>query len=136
METTLNEVAAQVHAQKDERYRPVDMVLPEVMPPVTRKRALSAAKRIFLHFGGVRHGSAMMYKPSRLSWWVPKKGRTCWASTKPTRGHHKGWGRMIHDVSHAIFRDRHPRFRPHDNGHAQLEREIAAYVVEKGWLNE
>jgi hypothetical protein len=57
-----------------------------------------------------------------------------WISTKPTTGHHKGWGRLIHDVSHIVFARRHPSFRPHDGGHAALEREVAEYVVAKGWL--
>ena len=60
--------------------------------------------------------------------------RKCWLSPRPTTGHHRGWGRLIHDVSHWIFERRHPGFRPHAGGHARLEREIAAYVVGCGWL--
>ena len=63
-----------------------------------------------------------------------RKARRCWISTKPTRGHWKGWGRLIHDVSHTVFRYRHPSFRPHDGGHAKLELEMAQYVVAQGWL--
>lgn len=41
---------------------------------------------------------------------------------------------MIHDVSHRIFRYRHPAFKPHAGGHSTLEREIAEYVAKSGWL--
>jgi hypothetical protein len=57
------------------------------------------------------------------------RGRTCWASTTPTRSHFKGWGRIVHDASHYVFEQRHPSARPHDGGHAQLETQMAHYVM-------
>jgi hypothetical protein len=40
---------------------------------------------------------------------------------------------MIHDASHYVFEKRHPHARPHDGGHATLERQMAKYVEAKGW---
>jgi hypothetical protein len=40
---------------------------------------------------------------------------------------------MIHDASHYVFERRHPSARPHDGGHAALEREMVEYVARKGW---
>lgn len=55
-------------------------------------------------------------------------GRTCWAATRPTCGHRKGWGRLIHDVSHMIHEYRHPKERPHGHLHSAIEREVQTFV--------
>lgn len=117
--------------QDDVRYLPVSMALPEILPSITRYEAERAAKRIFKHFGSVAQGGPLQTRPAKMRYGV----RVCWLSPKPTSGHHKGWGRLIHDVSHDIFRARHPNFRPHDGGHATLEAEIAQFVASSGWLD-
>lgn len=116
--------------QNDPRYERVRAALPESLPPITRVEADRAARRLFRHFGAVALGGPLMRYPAKFNGRV----RRCWISTKPTEGHLKGWGRLVHDVSHSIFRRRHPNFRPHAGGHATLEAEIAAYVVKQGWL--
>lgn len=116
----------------DERYDPISSVLPASTPPITRAEAQRAAIKIYKHFGKAELRSANFDQP------IVYKGtaRRCWASTKPAPGKdpNKGWPRLIHDISHRIFRRRHPGFRPHAGGHATLEREIAEYVVAQGWL--
>jgi hypothetical protein len=44
---------------------------------------------------------------------------------------------MVHDLSHMIFRARHPisRLRPHGREHARLEGDMAKYAIDKGWLD-
>lgn len=116
--------------QHDPRYERVRAALPESLPPITRVEAERAARRLFRHFGAVALGGPLMRYPAKFNGRV----RRCWISTKPTEGHLKGWGRLVHDVSHSIFRRRHPNFRPHAGGHATLEAEIAAFVVKQGWL--
>lgn len=115
---------------EDPRYNLVRFYLPTTLPPISRQEAESAAKRLFQAFGGTALGSPGMIYPARLRYRV----RRCWISTKPTTGHHKGWGRLIHDVSHDIHRARHPNARTHDNGHHVLERELAIYVAARNWL--
>lgn len=116
-------------AHDDPRYKGVALALPEVMPPITRYEAERASRLLVKRFGKRRDGSPAMLYDVR-----PPKVRRCWISHVPTRDHFKGWGRLIHDVSHDIFERRHPNARPHDGGHATLERELAQAVVEFGWL--
>lgn len=120
--------------QDDPRYDPVAAQLPETLPALTRVAAGIYARSLLRKFGKVEDGAVgHMTHPVT---WNRTRGRTCWASTKPTQrsNHFKGWGRLIHDISHLVFRARHPSFRPHDGGHARLEREVAAYVAGTGWL--
>jgi len=114
-----------------ERYQIIDDTLPHTLPAITREEATRANQLLCRHFGKKRLGPVTMQND------VPTgRTRVCWLSPKPTDGsnHFKGWGRLIHDVSHRIFRRRHPSFRPHDGGHSTLEREIAEYVIAHGWL--
>lgn len=130
----------------DPRYAPIEEILPAVMPAITRKEILKYYKKLIRHFGKISLAPVnrqiqfqQLYIPKRKQSLTAKNrgtARKCWASSKPTSGHHKGWGRMIHDASHKVFRYRHPSFRPHDGGHATLEREMAEYVMKKGWLTK
>lgn len=115
--------------ENDPRYAPVAAALPAVLPPITRAEATRANRKLTRHFGRRALGS-----PNQLWNVAPIRTRRCWVSPRPTTGHLRGWGRLIHDVAHIVFRHRHPSFRPHAGGHAQLEREVAEYVVAKGWL--
>lgn len=118
----------------DPRYVSVALALPWTLPAVTRAEGARAAQLLIKHFGKIVDGSAHMRRPARL-WWT--KGRRVWISTKPTEAgnHDKGWGRLIHDISHSIHDQRSPKLRPHHSSHSRLEVEIAAYVVAKGWLD-
>jgi hypothetical protein len=117
--------------ENDPRYVPVENALPPVLPPCSRVEAAKATRRIVRHFGGTQHGGPDMLQPVR---W--QRVRVCWLSSVETKGtnHHKGWGRLIHDLSHIIFDRRHPTFRSHHGTHALLEREIAEWVVAQGFL--
>jgi len=105
-------------------------------PPVTRAAILPHYLRLVRIFGALSDipvgvAEARGARPIRSN---RTRARTCWASTKPTTGHGKGWGRMIHDASHYVFEKRHPSARPHDGGHSRLEREMADYVATVGWI--
>lgn len=120
----------------DARYIPVAQALPAQLPALDRKTGLRYATALVKHFGRMGLGSPNQQGPAALWQWQWHGGRRVWVSPRPTSGHHKGWGRLIHDVSHLVFAKRHPSFGPHDGGHATLEAEMAAYVVAKGWLAE
>lgn len=115
--------------ENDPRYAPITQILPAQLPPLSRIEADRAQHRLIAHFGRKELGSVNQLYDAPL-WRV----RACWVTRKPTGGHFKGWGRLVHDVAHYIFRRRHPSFAPHAGGHAALEIEIAQYVVAKGWL--
>lgn len=123
----------------DPRYQPVEAALPDPLPAISRAEAARAVAKIFARFGGLEHGSPDMKRPARNRYGAGRREgvRTCWISPKPTRAsdHLKGWGRLIHDVSHDLFAQRCPRLPPHHNSHARLEAEIAAYAVAQGWLS-
>lgn len=123
--------------ENDPRYVPVGQALPATLPPLTRAASFVYAERLVKKFGKLGLGSPNQVGPARLAdWGIFDTGRRCWASTRPTsaQNHHKGWGRLIHDVSHIVFAKRHPTMKPHAGGHAAVEREIAEYVALKGWL--
>lgn len=124
--------------ENDPRYVPVGQALPDTLPPLDRATAAKRARQLVRHFGRLGLGSPNQTRPASLNDWGISNwsGRRVWISTKPTKrdDHHKGWGRLIHDVSHIVFAARHPSFRPHDGGHAAVEREMAEYVVRKGWI--
>lgn len=116
----------------ESRYDVIAQVWSTVtVPPLTRTEAERAARRIYRHFGPVRLGGPHMTRAVRFNGRV----RRCWITRKTNAGLSKGWQRLVHDVSHRIFAQRHPHFRPHAGGHARLEHEIASYVIAKGWLS-
>jgi hypothetical protein len=100
------------------------------VPPVTRIEAERAARRLYSHFGAVRLGGPHMTRAARFNGRV----RRCWITSTTNAGLRKGWQRLVHDVSHRIFAQRHPSFRPHAGGHPRLEYEIASHVIGEGWL--
>lgn len=108
-------------------------------PAVTRVAILPYYKRLIARFGRLIdmpvnvQESRMALGRGDYTRNNRARARTCWASTRATTGHDKGWGRMIHDASHEVFEIRHPSARPHDGGHATLEREMAEYVARKLW---
>jgi len=108
------------------RYDPVSQALAGDLPAITNYEAARAVKKIYKKFGRTESGSYLN---------VPTKIRKCWLSPKSTQGHIKGWGRLVHDVSHRIFRVLNPHRNPHHPAHAFLERDIAIYVAESGWLS-
>ncbi len=120
----------------DPRYAPVEGALPTTLPPLTMANALPAYLRIVRRFGATKDipVGVLEARAGRPITSNRKRARRVWASTKPTTGHYRGWGRLIHDASHYIFERRHPNARPHDGGHATLEREIAQWVVERGLI--
>jgi len=129
-------------ADGDPRYSVVNHVHSMGYPAITRNEAGRAAHYLIKHFGKMSDASAIrldpMWKMDFLRRWTDghKSGaRRCWVSTKPTTGFDKGWGRLIHDVAHMVFRYRHPGNRPHGDGEAQIEEAIAVFVhSDVDWL--
>lgn len=105
-----------------ELYARVSAELPDLLPAITRVEAERAGRKLWRRFGGVTLRNL--------------RARRCWVSPRPTTSTaDKGWARLIHDVSHDVFGARHPKRRPHDPLHAQLEADVARYVAASGWLD-
>jgi hypothetical protein len=112
----------------DPRYADINNV---TFPPCSRNEADRAAQMILSRLGRVGSGSENQILAAKRD----RPPRRCWISPKPTTGHFKGWGRLIHDISHAIHRARHPKLRPHDPTHVLVEREVLLLCIEKGFLD-
>jgi hypothetical protein len=112
--------------ENDLRYTPVAASMPDVLPPLSRKEAHRIAVRVYMRFGSLRDYPTATVRRIRRPIWSPRR---CWISKVHTRGHEMGLGRLVHDVSHHIFRVRHPGLRPHHGMHAVLEAEIASFVA-------
>lgn len=92
------------------------------LPAITREEAGRAAKKLMRHFA------------HRKSSWL----RRCWISTKPTTGHHRGWARLTHDISHRAYRLEYRAAAPkdgHSRTHAAIELAVVRHVVASGWLD-
>jgi len=141
IEVTFPDEPPVTRAQKNAaRYRRVDDALPRVLPPLTAHEAERAARAIYRKFAkpdGRKKpfGARTYYRRDWCGRTTTAKHRRCWLSTKPTAGNDRGWGRLIHDCSHDIFRLTYPNRNPHDPLHAPFEIDIARYVVERGWLD-
>lgn len=124
-------------AHADPRYTGVALMLPQVLPPITKVAALKAYRRLVRAFGGTADipVGVLEARGGRAIRDFRTAARTCWASSTPTSSHLKGWGRLIHDASHYVFERRHPSARPHDGGHAQLECQMAHYVAKHGLID-
>ena len=99
----------------DPRYTGVVLMLPDLMlPPITRVAAVNVYNRLVRAFGGTEHIPVGVLenrggRPITSNYGSRSRGRTCWASSTPTRSHFKGWGRIVHDASHYVFEEcRHP----------------------------
>ena len=61
--------------------------------------------------------------------------RKCWLSLNgDTNTLHKGWRRLVHDVSHYVHDFRFPDSSNHDLAQAVIEKEMVNYVINQGWL--
>jgi hypothetical protein len=97
------------------------------LPPVSREQALRVRDAIVRHF----------FEPKGLS--VPwgwdgtgREPRRVWISKTPTRPRNssKGLGRLVHDLSHALFEATYRgKRRAHDPLHARYEIEMAEWVA-------
>lgn len=109
------------------RYQAVPKALPEQLPAITREDARRIATKITRKF----------WPHTRRDYIYPGSSvRRVWLSAKPTKSknHHKGLGRLIHDMSHRVFRAVYPHKLPHDPLHVRYETDIAAFVADSAWL--
>jgi len=105
-------------------YENVNNAWPATTPGVlTRAEAERAARKLVNHFKGPRHA----IRVSRA-----------WVTTPTSRFRdslNRGWRRMVHDISHDVWSAMAPNAKNHGTWHAELEAEMVAYVVKKGWLS-
>jgi len=115
----------------DLRYADVNALHAQGYPPCSRVEAEKALKILYREFGKLQDACAIRERPLRHDDSVRQFVRRCWISLKPTKGTHRGWGRLIHDVGHRVYRYRHPNYRPHGPGEEKIELAIAQFVRER-----
>jgi hypothetical protein len=97
------------------------------VPPITREEAQRAARKLYRHFGPT--AACRAHRP------VVRK---VWVSLMPGNSGslRRGWRRLVHDVSHRVFRYDHFKLYKgqHGDNHAKLELAMAQYVIAQGWL--
>jgi hypothetical protein len=112
-------------------YDPVNDLWPTVLPPITAQEADAARRALVKRFGVRDDACALQSRPMTDH----RPVRRVWVSRKPTGVMGRGWARLVHDVSHRVFKYRHPGWRTHEHGHAVLELEMAWYVLtQTDWL--
>lgn len=111
-------------------YDLANTIWPAEIPAITRAEATKATALLVRRFARKSEGRANAGKFSRT------RVRTCWVCLSgETNTLHKGWRRLVHDLSHRIHRWQFPAFSPHNPHHAALEAEMGRYVLEQGWLS-
>lgn len=99
------------------------------VPAITRAEAERAARKLYAKFGRRNQDFPAQRKPAKFT-----RVRACWVTRQPEPSLNRGWARLVHDVSHDLFRSRYPMLRPHHPLHASLELQITRYVLDAGWL--
>lgn len=106
-----------------DHYEEANTVWPAELPAITAQEAARAARKLTRHFGKRKSGRV----------------RRCWVRLKPPFNIlRRGWRRLVHDVSHRVYRyefKKRAGFGEHGAQHALLELEMVKYVIEHGWLN-
>ena len=113
------------------------------IPFVTRIEAEKAVRKLMFKFGKPKYAppnirmNMIKYRSVKDVWY---KTYVC-LSGDPTCMN-KGWRDIVHLISHKVYRYRHgfarnkeKGFSPHSIQQAELELEMAKYVVNQGWLN-
>tara|TARA_R100001244_G_scaffold6885_1_gene9185 strand:- start:50 stop:691 length:642 start_codon:yes stop_codon:yes gene_type:complete len=151
MELTLHQ---KIESEGHKVYGSVNRMWPEKLPILEKDEAERAYKRLIVKFGTkkvwdgypskwitekmkirqIRKRGAPLGNANPRYW--KTRVRKCWLSLNgDTNDLHKGWRRLIHDVSHYVY---HFRFPNNSEGHniaqAKIEYEMAKFVIESGWL--
>ena len=127
-------------------YGQVNRMFPKQLPILEKDEAEKAYKKLIAKFGTKQVWSEYSNK------WITKKMkvrrirkfgektfktevRKCWLSLNgDTNTLHKGWRRLVHDVSHYVHDFRFPNSNNHDLAQAVIEKEMVNYVINQGWL--
>ena len=134
----------------DAAYAEANSTLPDTLPYITVEEAQRAYKRLVRKFGKAKDAAPNttydMRVRKHVTYSYNKNGdvknrkvqihvRRCWIciSGDPSTLH-RGWRRLIHDVSHRIWRYRSPGLPDHCTLHAEFEAKLVKYVNASGWL--
>lgn len=101
-------------------------------PILSGQESIAAAKRLYRRaMGKPFDGTVKLTSGNRYTW--VKRGVM---SVNPDKQelHTRGLRALIHDLSHYCHQRLHPKDAPHSARQAYLERDLAQYAIEQGFL--
>ena len=137
----------QIRTAGNKVYGQVNRMWPDELPILEKVEAQRAYKRLIAKFGTKKvwceylnewetkkKSVRLTRKRGTKTWKV--RVRKCWLSLNgDTNSLSKGWRRLVHDVSHRVYRFRFPNSsEDHNIAQAKIEQEMAQYVIAQGWL--
>ena len=147
-----NNVGLTLHQQIDnvarKTYGQVNRMFPKQLPILEKDEAKRVYKKLIAKFG-----TKKVWSEYYSGQWITKKMkvrqtrkrgtktwktrvRKCWLSLNgDTNTLSKGWRRLVHDVSHYVHDFRFPNSSNHDVAQAVIEKQMADYVINQGWLD-
>ena len=147
-----NNVGLTLHQQIDnvarKTYGQVNRMFPKQLPILEKDEAERVYKKLIAKFG-----TKKVWSEYYSGQWITKKMkvrqtrkrgtktwktrvRKCWLSLNgDTNTLSKGWRRLVHDVSHYVHDFRFPNSSNHDVAQAVIEKQMADYVINQGWLD-
>lgn len=134
MLVTQNNETFDLRKKTDSKYQEVNDIWKDIkIPYITREEAEKAKNILIRKFGAKKFlpplHSAM--NPKAYKVWKPY---ICLSGDPTTLW--KGWRRLIHSLSHKVYRRRFPqRWFDHSYQQAELEFEMCKFVIDSGWLN-
>lgn len=134
MELSLHQT---IEKQSRKTYGQVNRMWPDNLPYLESDEALRAYKRLVNKFGKKETMHPTLGWRKRKLHPGRKKPRKCWVCLSgDSNSLRRGWRRLVHDISHSIYDWRFPKSkRHHDIAQARIEREMAQYVIDSGWLD-
>jgi triacylglycerol esterase/lipase EstA (alpha/beta hydrolase family) len=132
---TEGNLAVDLRNKIDSKYQEVNDLWKDIkIPYITRQEAEKAKNILIRKFGAKKFlppfHSAMNPKAYRVF-----KPYICLSGDPTTLW--KGWRRLIHSLSHKVYRRRFPqRWFDHSYQQAELELEMCKFVIDKGWLDQ
>jgi hypothetical protein len=108
------------------RYKGVNAVWPDTLPPLTAQEAVSAAKRLYRAGRGKAFKGPFKVTSGRRYTTVNRKGEFLVNASR-------GWHDLVHDISHLVHYRMYPNLAPHHPRHMELERKLAEMAIK--WLD-
>jgi len=119
-----------------QRYVAVNGAWPEAVPTPTPEEAIAGC-RLLLREGFRFYGLTAHVKRKR-TFKITSGNRHTWPRRGTWKVNPRNWHNIVHAVSHWCFSSRYPSrtgVRPHDPGHAAIEKHLIEYVINQGWLD-
>jgi len=119
-------------ATREDWDRLVNDKWPSDLPIPTEQEAIAGAKLLYRKgMGKPFKGEVRLASGNRHTW--IRRG-VLYVNPDRRRSRRKGWPDIVHHLAHYCQRRLYPLAKPHSSQELYLERDLTAYVLEKGFL--